>query len=108
MGKEVTKSSVAKDRMNRIMSENGREKFLKNYKVIKEKNVSEDTSLRFEIHNKINVRIGEGKSKEEIENELLSNEKYEKYFSFIPNWINDKFNKKDLIVKSSFNRSIGE
>ena len=106
MGKDLTKSSVAKDRMNRIMKENNRENFLKKYKVNKEKKVSEDTSLRFEIHNKINVRIGEGKSKEEIEQELLSNEKYEKYFSFIPNWINDGFNKKNSNVNRDFNRFI--
>lgn len=107
MEKKLTESSVAKDRIDRIMFLNEREKFLKNYKVRQEEKQNSDTVLRIELQRKINVYIGEGKEKQEIIDELSKEEKYSKYLAYIPNWVEDKFKKKDTI-RSPFNRSFGE
>lgn len=81
-----------------------REEFIKKYKEDRATALANDTALRYEIHKIISASVSEGKSKEEVERNLLSNEKYSKYFSYIPNWVNDRFNKKDSTVNCNFNR----
>ena len=81
-----------------------REEFVKKYKEEKAAAYGNDIALRREIHKMIRDSISQEKDKDEVEKELLSNKKYEKYFSFIPNWVNDGFNKKNSKVNREFNR----
>lgn len=81
-----------------------REEFVKKYKEEKAAAYGNDIALRREIHKMIMDSISQEKDKDEVEKELLLNKKYEKYFSFIPNWVNDGFNKKNSKVNREFNR----
>ena len=54
---------------------------------------NEDTQRRGRINRTIRNGIIAGKSKEEIEEELLSNPEFEKYSIYFKNCINDQFKK---------------
>ena len=95
MIKEIEKEKIKK-----------REELIKKYKDERAASHANDTALRYEIQKIISMSVNDGKNKKELESELLSNEKYAKYFSFIPNWINDGFNKKNSNVNRNFNRFI--
>ena len=80
-------------------------KFKERYKVERSVKTGDDSILRLEIHRRISAYIIEGKNKEEILSIFSKEEKYTKYFSYIPNWIDDRI-KKDGSFDRSFNKFI--
>lgn len=54
---------------------------------------SDDSKIRMNIHNIIRQGIMNGKTDEEIKEEILKEEENKKYLDFVESWINDKRNK---------------
>ncbi len=61
--------------------------------------VKEDSKIRTEIHSIIWNGLKDGKNKEDIMKELLSNERYNKYNTFFNNWIDDQIKKSKRMQK---------
>ena len=79
---------------DRILLEADRAKMFREKLAIKQ--ADEDMHIRRGIQETIMARVAEGKNKEEIIEELSSNEKYLKYETFFDSWASHQIEKNNI------------
>ena len=64
---------------------------------LRQKANNEDTIIRTELQGIIVARVNEGIDKEEIINELSSNQRYTKYERFFESWVDNVIRKNEIV-----------